>query len=734
MAKRYAKEALTDFKAGLAAFGRGFGALGRTVPRGRWLRRLVYRPTGVVLSSAMTLVIPLLALNGEMARSLFPASDTDLQAAGRNPNITILASDGTRLGARGSDLGEAVSLDELPSFVTDSFLATEDRRFFEHPGFDPSAMIRAAVRNWQAGNVVQGGSTITQQLVKNLFLSGEQSFERKFEELHLAFWLEARLSKEQILELYLNRIYLGANTYGLSAASEAYFSKKPQELTLAEAAILAGLPKAPSQLAPSSNYEGALARSHEVIGNLVEAGKIDDLTAKMAVMFPPPLALRNAHDADGHFLDHVAAELKRLLPDLERDVVVRTTLHPESQRAAEAAVTAELGAEIAGTKGAEEAALVAFDRTGGIVAMIGGRSYRDSQFNRATQARRQPGSAFKPFIFLAALEAGFDQDTVLIDRPLQVDGWQPTNYKERFIGPHRMREALARSSNTSTVQVTEAVGRDEVIATARRMGLTSRMAPHPSLALGSFEVTPFELTKAYMPFAHGGFAPEPHVILEVRDRLGRELYTHKHEAPPQVVSARSAAQMTDLLHSVTENGTGRAARIEGHEVAGKTGTTNGWRDAWFVGYSAHMTAGVWVGNDENREMDDVSGATYPARIWQAFMATAHEAQALEPLPLGETYEAYDPQLWDLSATYAALKNDLTGHAYGSRRYRSPGLFDSIRNILSRENREPPARSDQVEGEVVTGDAQIRRAPGRPAPLGGEQVTGRVVPPEENGGR
>ncbi|MCQ8184229.1 transglycosylase domain-containing protein [Parvularcula maris] len=700
-------------RAGGAVFGSGPG-------------RFVLRQSAFALSTVLTLAIPALAINAQVAQKFFPHPGMDLASAGRKPSITILAADGSLLGTRGSELGEPVRIDELPSFVVDSFLATEDRRFFEHPGFDPAAMFRASLRNYQSGHVVQGGSTITQQLVKNLFLNGEQTFQRKFEELHLALWLEARMTKAEILELYLNRIYLGANTYGLSAASNAYFSKDPSELTLAEASILAGLPKAPSQLAPHSNYEGALERSHEVVGNLLEAGKIDQLTARMALMFPPELAFRDRKEADGHFLDHVAAELSRRLPDLQGDVVVRSTLVPSAQRAAERAVATSLETEDAARRGAEEAALVAYDTEGGIAAMIGGRSYRDSQFNRATQAKRQPGSAFKPFIYLAAIEQGFDPDTLFIDRRLQVDGWEPSNYKERFLGPVRMRRALALSSNTVTVQVTEAVGRENVIDTARRVGLANDMAPHPSLALGVFEVPLDRLTAAYLPFAHQGFATEPHTISEVRTRGGRLVYARDLQLPVRVMSEGSAQAMTDLLHSVSELGTARGARIEGHEIAGKTGTTNGWRDAWFVGYSAHLTAGVWVGNDDNREMDEVSGATYPVRIWQAFMDEAHREGGYEPIPLkAQDSYPYDYNLAEAGAVYRGLRLDLQDRVYGAQAYADPYRYDGIGSILSQQ--------EGVSGRVAgTGEYAAPPQNSGVRTYRTPQVSGRVVGPSDDG--
>ena len=718
-------EIAADFQVGLAAFGKALWTAGKGLTlglRSRW----VLGPAVMAASTAMTVAIPLLAINAHFAPQFFPDGDIDLASAGRQPNIQILAADGTELGSRGSELGKPVELQTLPPYVVDSFLATEDRRFYQHPGFDLGAMIRAVIRNYQSGEVVQGGSTITQQLVKNLFLTGEQTYARKLEELQLALWLEGQLSKDEILELYLNRIYLGANTYGLDAASKRYFSKPPEELTLSEAAVLAGLPKAPSTLAPHTNYAGALERSHEVIDNLREDGRIDTEKARRAKMFPPELNLAAREEGDGYFLDHVAAELRRTLPDLNHDVVVKTTLHVPAQRSAISAVAAEIETTEAMGKGAEQAALIAYDLSGGIVAMVGGKSYTDSQFNRTTQAKRQPGSAFKPFIFLAAVEAGYDADMVLVDQPISVEGWQPSNYKDRFLGAIRMREALARSSNTTTVQLTEAVGRETIIETARRMGLVSDMAPHPSIALGVFEIPLTELTASYIPFAADGFAHEPYAITEVQSRRGGVLYARPPGMPQRVMSGRTAERMTDLLHAVTQTGTGRGAQIQGHEVAGKTGTTNGWRDAWFVGYSSHIVAGVWVGNDTNEEMDQVSGATYPTRIWRAFMQGAHDGMALEPIPLNDPYEAIDPALRDLRAAYASLRISLKDHLYGEGNWQQPYRYDSINDILT--------NSTEVGGRVAENEEY---EPSRRGPRGrifrGPQVTGSVDRSDDNDG-
>ncbi|MEM1409559.1 MAG: PBP1A family penicillin-binding protein [Pseudomonadota bacterium] len=682
----------------------GLSLLSRRV-RLRTLGKIIWTPIAIAASSMMTLAIPLMAINAHIAQSVFPDPSVDLSMAGRPPNILVLAADGSELGSRGSDLGEEVRLDDLPPYVIEAFLATEDRNFYRHPGFDPLALLRATLTNWAAGSVVQGGSTITQQLVKNLFLSGEQTLARKFEELQLAIWLEARLTKSEILELYLNRIYLGANTYGLSAASEAYFSRPATTISLSEAALLAGLPKAPSTLAPHINLDGAIERSHEVIWNLVETRKISRMTAQLAMADKPTLVLREWRRDYGYFLDHVAAELVSRVGRTDEDLIVTTTLEPLAQAAAERAVRDILSTDQARDRRADQAALIAYDQDGGIVAMVGGKSYTESQFNRSTQAKRQPGSAFKPFVYLAALEAGFDQDTVLVDVPLQVDGWAPQNYRGTHLGAHRLREGFARSSNTAAIQLSETIGKDRIIDAARQVGLRAVMEPYPTLPLGVFEVSLDDLTAAYMPFAHEGLAPQPHAISSVVTRDGELLYTSETEEVTQVISPRSAAKMTDLLRAVTNTGTGRSARVEGYDVAGKTGTTDDWRDAWFIGYSAHYTAGVWVGNDENEEMTKVSGATLPAQIWSQFMAETHASLGAEPRFLDDIYSASDPSLSELSDIYTALRHDLRQQAYAHSEMEERSR-DGIAGLLRREwfggRRGPQRRMENSAGQQVTG--------------------------------
>ena len=639
------------------------------------LRRLPspHKPVLIAGSAAMTLGAAALIVNIRFAEEVLPKGPVDLFSAGRPVGLTILDRNGERLGTRGIEYDEdgtrratrgisyreAVPLDDLPPYVVDAFISTEDRRFFEHPGFDPRGLARALVANVQAGRVVEGGSTITQQLAKNLFLSPEQTIMRKLEEMQLALWLEARLSKEEILSLYMNRIYLGAGTYGIEAAADAYFSKDATELTLAEAAILAGLPKAPSTLAPTANLEGAIARSAEVIDNLVETGDIDPVTAEVAKLVPPDLALRERNVSYGYFLDRVTEAIYDRFGTLHEDLIVTTTLDLDMQAAAQDAVTTALD-DAARARGAEQAALIAYDDHGGIVAMVGGASYETSQFNRASQAKRQPGSAFKPFVFLAALESGFDPGTMMIDRPVAVGDWRPRNYGDRYRGPIRLADAVASSANSVAVQVTETIGRDRVVDAARRAGINAPLDPVPSIALGAFEVSLENLTGAYLPFAQEGAEVLGHVLARVETRGGEVIYEYQPIEGFQVLDPGLARETTHMLAQVMTSGTGRSGALPGRPSAGKTGTTNDFRDAWFIGYTPQITAGVWVGNDLNTPMERVTGSSIPLGIWSRFMAQAHEGLPVRPLPSQEVGYASSRQLAGL---YAGLRSDLVRAAY-----------------------------------------------------------------------
>jgi penicillin-binding protein 1A len=531
--------------------------------------------------------------------------------------VTLLADDGSVLARRGAEGRRFVSLGDISPLLVKAVIATEDHRFYEHFGIDPVGMIRAAFINLRAGSIVAGGSTITQQLAKNLYLTPERSLRRKLEELTLALWLEARLSKNQILTLYLNRVYLGAGAYGVEAASERYFGKPAAKVSLAEAAMIAGLLKAPSALAPTNDLDRARERAGVVLDRMVDAGYITKAQAQAAKLAPARLAPESQTDLAGWFVDWVLDGLTDSLGKPEHDLVVRTTLDRRIQRASETALRKVV--EGPGVRrGVEEGAIVVLDTSGAVRAMVGGDSYRQNRFNRAAFARRQPGSAFKPFLYLTALESGYRPGTVIEDRPLRIGSWSPSNFDGKANGKVTLEEALTRSLNLASVGLIMKVGAAKVAKTARQLGIVSDLQAVPSLALGTSEVTPLELTAAYIPFATGGVRRPVFAVKDVREAGGRTLYrytpTDVRVMPPDV-----AAEMQQLLRHVVDDGTGRAADLGARPAAGKTGTTQNSRDAWFVGYSGSYVAGVWLGNDDDRPMRGVTGGSFPAQIWRDVM-------------------------------------------------------------------------------------------------------------------
>lgn len=562
----------------------------------------------------------------------WPEEGADLWAVNRTPAVVIEDRNGREITARGARYGEAVPVGELPPYLVKAFLATEDRRFYEHRGVDLRGTARALVANLRAqGKRTEGGSTITQQLARNLFLTPEQTYIRKAKEAMLAFWLEGRYSKEQILSLYLNRIYFGAGAYGVESAAKTYFNKSARDVSLSEAALLAGLPQAPSTLAPTQNPLGAQDRAFEVIENMRETGDITEFEARAARRHPPVIASGGEDRNIGWFFDYVAEKARILAGPDAYDIIIRTTLDRKIQRDAEAAVLSVLTVD-AKVAGALEGALIAYDNDGAIRAMVGGRSYVESQFNRATQAKRQPGSAFKPIVYAAGFENGLSPTSRFVDQPIDIAGWKPTNYDNQFHGSMRISEAVARSINTIAVQVSEKVGRPKVIEMARRLGISSDIpAGEAGIALGGFSATLEELTAAYIPFADGGRGVRPYAITEIADGRGKVLYRRNERAGAPVINKRVAKDVTHVLYQVMTSGTGHSANLGARQAAGKTGTTNDWRDAWFIGYTAQMTAGVWVGNDNFQPMEKVTGGTIPARIWKTFMTAAHADLPREPL-------------------------------------------------------------------------------------------------------
>ena len=593
-------------------------------------------------------------------------SGADLWNVNRQSAIILLDKNGDELASRGARYGEAVQLNELPPYLTQAFLATEDRRFYSHNGVALRDTARALIANMREGAVVQGGSTITQQLAKNLFLSTEQTYKRKMREALLALWLEGHYEKDEIFSLYLNRIYFGAGAYGIDSAAQTYFGKSARDVNLAEAAMLAGLPKAPSSLAPTQNLLGAQRRANEVIDNLTDIDAITNFEARAAKQNPATTVGPARDDNLGYFFDYVAAKARKMSDNARTDIIVHTTLDSKLQQIAEGALNAQLSLENR-LKGADQAALVSYDRAGALRAMVGGRSYKESQFNRATQAKRQPGSAFKPFVYAAAIEDGLEPTSRFIDQPVDIDGWKPKNYTPGFAGPMRLTEAMAKSVNTIAVQVSEQVGREKVAALAKRLGVRAEIQPVHSIALGAVDLTLEDLTGAYLPFMRGGLAAQPYAIELIEDRDGNTLYAHAQTKSNRVLTKDVSQKVNHMLYQVMHQGTGSRAKLSRHQAVGKTGTTNDWRDAWFVGYTAHLVTGVWVGNDEYRAMDKITGGSVPAAIWKNYMNSAHTG--LRPKRLQGAYPAVnhaDEEV--LIDFYTQLGRDLARVRNGRRRF------------------------------------------------------------------
>ena len=547
----------------------------------------------------------------------------------RRPGITLLAADKSQIASFGDLYGDSVTVDSLPSTLPDAVLAVEDRRFYGHVGVDPLGLIRAMWTNIRAGQVVQGGSTITQQLAKILFLTPERTLRRKVQEVLLAFWMEIELEKDEILSLYLNRVYLGAGTYGVDAAARRYFGKPASEVNLYESALLAGLLKAPSRYSPARGEDAAEARTRIVLDAMVEAGFITRRQADYAIE-TRERGETTATWRARHFSDWVLAQVEDFIGRIDRDIVVETTLDSRLQAIAEEEAS-EMLEGAATERGAGEAAVVVMDPKGAVRALVGGRDYAESQFNRATQAQRQPGSAFKLFVFLTALEAGYSPDSRVFDGPVEIEGWSPGNYNDRYFGDVTLRDAFARSMNSVSARLTDELGPARVAATARRLGISSPLDETPALSLGVSEVSLLELTSAYAPLANGGNGVLPFGIVEIRDTEGNVLYGRSGGGFGRVVQPREVSMMNNLLTAVTTWGTGKAAQI-GRPIAGKTGTSQSFRDAWFIGFSGDYLAGVWMGNDDNTPMDSVTGGGLPAQLWAKIMGRASEGIPVASLP------------------------------------------------------------------------------------------------------
>ena len=556
-----------------------------------------------------------LTVTAPLSRSLQPTGA---------PGLTILSAEGEPIARRGAIMGEPISVTDLPPHVGQAFLAIEDRRFYAHIGIDPWGIARAMIRNLRTGGVREGGSTISQQLAKTSFLSPDRTVVRKAQEALIALWLEVWLSKEEILSRYLSNVYFGDNIYGLRAAARHYFNVDPEELTVPQAAMLAGVVNSPSRLAPTRNLEGAQARSRLVLQAMVDAGYItEDEREDMRVARLRP----GRHDdvpTGTYFADWVIPQASELAEGSYGERQVLTTLDGDLQRMA-------VGAVRRAGLGRAQASLVAMRLDGSVVAMVGGRDYRRSVFNRATQARRQPGSAFKLFVYLAAFRAGYTPDTPVNDVPIRQGEWQPRNYGDTYRGRILVREAVAQSSNSVAVQVQERVGRNNVIRAARDLGITSPLRPEPTLALGSNGVSLIELTAAYAAVAAGRYPIRAHGLPEQQSWFGGS-------SADRLNRDRAFPLLRDVFYAVANRGTGRAAALS-VPTFGKTGTTSDYRDAWFIGFAGDLVVGVWVGNDDNRPLPGTTGGGIPAQIWRAFMTDAlgiRPARRPPPVPLSQT--------------------------------------------------------------------------------------------------
>ncbi len=557
-----------------------------------------------------------------------------LEIPKRPPTIQITGLDGSVLAIRGEMAGANVALKDLPPFLPKAFVAIEDRRFYSHYGVDPLGIARAAVTNILHRGVSQGGSTLTQQLAKNLFLTQERTFQRKLQEVELALWLERKHSKAEILELYLNRVYFGSGAYGVEAAAQRYFGKSAKNVTLPEAAMLAGLVKSPSRLAPNRNPEGAEQRARTVLTAMADAKLITEAQAQASIGHPSYNVKPAGAGTVNYVADWIGEVLDDLIGQIDQSVVVETSIDPKLQAVAEAAVIDELAAKSVKFN-VSQGALVAMTPDGAVRAMVGGRNYAESQYNRAVTAKRQPGSAFKPFVYLTAIESGLTPETIRQDAPLDVKGWKPENYSHEYFGAVTLTQALAMSLNTVAVRLGLEVGPKNVVRTAHRLGISSKLEANASIALGTSEVSLVELVGAYVPFANGGLGISPHVVNKIRTVEGKVLYARPTDQLGQVIEPRNVAMMNTMMQETLLSGTAHKAELPGWMAAGKTGTSQDFRDAWFIGYTSNLVTGVWLGNDDNSPTRKATGGGLPVEIWTRFMRAAHQVVPVAALPASQ---------------------------------------------------------------------------------------------------
>lgn len=536
----------------------------------------------------------------------------------RLPSTVVLAENGNDVAKFGNNYAQMIYPDKLPKNLTDAIVAIEDRRFYKHFGFDFFGFTRAVFTNVFRKRYAQGASTITQQVAKNIFLTPGKNIKRKVQELLLSFWLEKKLSKNQIMALYLNRVYFGSGNYGATAASNWYFNKSVYELNLREAAIMAGMLKAPSRYNPIYNRKDAFKRAELVLGNMRKYGFIGNEMYKRALQMPVANAEQQRVSGGKYFAQYVYDEVNNAFGIRSDDIVVMTTLDQKLQETAEKIMRAKINA----SKGQNvtDGAVVILDKDGAIKAMVGGMDYNRSQYNRATQAKRQAGSAFKPFVYATALQLGFTPNSKIKDAPISIGKWKPENYTKRYYGEVTLTYALANSLNVATVALSRELYLKDIASNAYKMGITTNISLTPSMVLGTNEVKVIDMATAYATFANGGYAVKPYAINEIATTDGRQMYVRKVEGKKQVLSPSIAEEMSHMLEQTINQGTGKRAKLPIF-AAGKTGTTQNYRDAWFIGWTNKYITAVWVGNDNNKPMNKIGGGTLPAEIWHDIMIT-----------------------------------------------------------------------------------------------------------------
>lgn len=663
-------------------------------PMGTWFYRIV--KAGVIATFLGLLVLGIFVA---IARSEIDSFE-DLKASPNGQMIRIRAADGTVIQSLGPSFGRWLTINQLPSEMKDAMVAVEDRRYYMHPGVDPIGITRSFYARAVQGRWTQGGSTITQQLARNIYLNSNKEFGRKIREIILALAMETKFSKDQILELYLNKVYFGGGAYGIDAASRKFFDHGAENISLAEAAIIAGLVKAPSRYAPTADAQAAVDRAEVVVAVMQDAGMITATEAAGVKPADVKLAAESSQDSVRYFTDWILSQLNGLIDETEKPIDVWTTLDLKMQRAATTAIATNV------PRGAQ-GALVSIDRDGAVKAMVGGTDYVSSNYNRAVTAVRQPGSAWKLFVYLTALEAGFRPEDMVEDKPVEIDGWQPKNSGGKYAGSISLRTAFAYSKNTVAAQIGQEVGASSIANMARRFGITTPINTQPSMVLGTSEARVIDMTQAFAAVAAKGRKVTPYGISKVTTIDGETLYAATPSSSVQLVDGWVAGAMTDLMQSAVATGTGRAANI-GRPVAGKTGTTSSNKDGWFLGFSSGLTTGVWMGRDDARSIGGLEGGRAPARAWAAYMRIALANRPVEKFATEVTFperlEGEEPLLGEEEL----LQLDENGMPIeGDRTIEDPGL-------------EPTAEPQPLDDAFIERAIGGRREP-RPAPEGAENA-------------